>query len=333
MRRAPSFWWREQPSAAATLLRPVGAVWGAVARHRLKRSGTLLPVPVICVGNFVAGGAGKTPAALAIADVLETRGMRPAFVTRGYGRQDSSQRMVLRVNPVRHDASETGDEPQLLALAAPTYVSADRLGAARRAIDDGATVLILDDGLQNPGLVKTIGIAMVDCAIGIGNGLCLPAGPLRAPLDAQWPLVNAVCLVGDGRGGDCIADFAAARGVPILRSRLEPDPRAVAALRNTPILAFAGIGRPAKFFDTLEAEGLDVRRTIDFPDHHRFTGAELAGLAREAATQSLRLVTTSKDRVRLPNDFAADVLPVTLVFEDQTVLSLLLDALKPGPFP
>lgn len=299
----------------------------------MARTGADLPVPVLCVGNLVAGGAGKTPTALALADLLIAGGHRPAFLSRGYGRRvpASARHVVLRVEPGRHDADAAGDEPLLLAALAPTYVAADRLAAGRRAIADGATVLVLDDGLQNPRLRKTAAIAVVDGRTGIGNGLCLPAGPLRAPVARQWPAVTAVCVIGPGAPGAALAADAARRGTTVLQARLVPDRAVLAGLAATPLVAFAGIGRPEKFFNTLSEAGLDVVERIGFPDHHAFTDHDRAMLLTRAGGRGAQLVTTGKDRVRLPRDFPAVSLPVTLAFDDPALATCLIATWLDGP--
>jgi tetraacyldisaccharide 4'-kinase len=292
----------------------------------MARPGWLAPVPVICVGNFTLGGAGKTPTALAVASLLARSGHRPAFLSRGYG---GSLPGPVRVDPDRHGPDEVGDEPLLLARAAPATVSRDRPAGARLAIAEGATCLVMDDGLQNPSLAKTFSLAVVDGEAGAGNWLPFPAGPLRASLAAQWPHVGAVVLIGGGSPGERIAREAGARGIPILRGVLEPDAEAAERLRGRPVLAFAGIGRPEKFFRTLECVGARVVGRRAFPDHHAFTEGEVQGLLREAEAGGLALVTTEKDRVRLPASFPADTLPVRLALADEAALAHLLATRAP----
>jgi tetraacyldisaccharide 4'-kinase len=324
--REPAFW--RSRGLLPTLLRPSAALYNAVAGWRMGRQGERAAVPVVCVGNFTVGGAGKTPAALTVAALLAAAGERPAFLTRGYG---GSLPGPLRVDPERHGAAEVGDEPLLLARAAPTIVSRDRPAGGRLAVEIGAGVLVMDDGLQNPSLVKDLSFAVVDGATGIGNGLPLPAGPLRAPLDAQWPRVDAVILVGDGEAGEALAREAERRGKPVLRARIAPDPVAVAGLEGRRVLAFAGIGRPPKFFETLEACGATVERRHAFPDHHPYTAAEVNGLVAQAAAEGLTPVTTEKDRVRIERLDGAQIaaivpLPVRLVFQDEAAVRDLLRA-------
>jgi tetraacyldisaccharide 4'-kinase len=294
--KAPSFWWTPRATAPALCLSPIASVWGALAARRLRKPGEAVGLPVVCVGNFTVGGAGKTPVALAVAALAEAGGHRPFFLSRGYG---GSVRGPVRVDPLHHGAGEVGDEPLLLARGFPVVVSRDRPAGARLCRDAGATLVVMDDGLQNPSLMKDLRLVVVDGAVGVGNGFCLPAGPLRAPMAAQWPLVDALVVVGSGAPGEALATDARRRGKPVLAVTIAPDEADLASLRGRPLLAFAGIGRPAKFFDTLTAAGSEVRRAEAFADHHPYTSAEVESLLRQAESAGLTLVTTEKDAVRL----------------------------------
>lgn len=320
--RAPAFWTAPAPTLGARLLQPLAAVYGAAAAARLKKPGARVGLRIVCVGNFTLGGAGKTPAALALASDLIARGERVAFLSRGYGGALSGRTPVV-VDPAQHMAAEVGDEPLLLARLAPTVICADRAEGAQAARRLGAGVIVMDDGLQNPALAKDEALAVVDGAVGFGNGLVFPAGPLRAPLAAQWPLVGRVLIVGPGAAGAEVAREAAARGKRVDFARLVPDPATVAALRGRALLAFAGIGRPGKFFATLEEAGLDVAARAAFADHHPFTEAEIAGLAARAAARGLTLATTEKDLARLTPALRARAqaaglvaVPARLIFDD-----------------
>jgi tetraacyldisaccharide 4'-kinase len=291
------------------------------------RPGTTAGVPVICIGNFTAGGAGKTPTALMLAGWLRAMGRSPVFLTRGYG---GSLAGPVRVED-RHLSEEVGDEPLLLASSAPTIVSRDRVAGARLAREAGADVIVMDDGLQNPSLVKDLSIAVVDGATGIGNALPLPAGPLRAPMAAQWPAVDAVLILGEGAAGDAVAREAEAHGKAVLKGRLVPDAAMAARLRGERVLAFAGIGRPGKFFETLARCGAAVEEARAFPDHHRFSTAEIEALRGEAKRRGLRLVTTEKDAARIAHggearDALASLiaLPVHLEVDDREAWRRLL---------
>jgi tetraacyldisaccharide 4'-kinase len=320
--RAPSFWTTSPPTVLATLLRPLGAIYGAVAARRLRQPAAEASLPVICIGNFTAGGAGKTPTALAAAQVLAAAGHRPVFLTRGYGGRLAGP---LLVSPASR-AADVGDEPLLLARTAPTIVAQDRVAGARLAQSVG-DVVIMDDGLQNPTLAKDVSVAVVDGGTGIGNGLCLPAGPLRAPIDVQWSYVQAVLVIGPGAAGEAVATDAARRGRLVLRGHLVPDPADARRLAGQRVLAFAGIGRPAKFFDTLRALGAVLEREIAFPDHHAYEKDELVALLRDARLQGLRPVTTEKDAVRLGPDIAAreiDIVKVSVALDDPEAFRALI---------
>ncbi|HEV2956681.1 MAG TPA: tetraacyldisaccharide 4'-kinase, partial [Xanthobacteraceae bacterium] len=285
---APSFWWQE-PGTAAALLAPVASIYGAVAAARLRQTGERAGVPVLCVGNPTVGGSGKTPTALALARLLIDAGERPFLLSRGYGGRLAGP---VRVDPQHHRADDVGDEPLLLARGAPTVIARDRVAGARVARSAGAGVIVLDDGFQNPSLAKDLSILVIDGRRGIGNGRVFPAGPLRAPLAAQFDRAQAVLIIGEGPTGAVAARDAEARGLTVFRGRLVPDAASVAALTGSRVLAFAGIGDPEKFFATLSAAGVDVAIARGFPDHHPFTGAQAAALVAEADRAGLSLVTT-----------------------------------------
>ena len=321
--RAPAFW--EGPSLLSDILMPLGDLYaaGGWLRQRLatpKRVG----VPVICVGNLVAGGAGKTPTVLALLERLSALGWRPAALTRGYGGRLAGP---LRVDPATHTAHTVGDEALLLALGAPTWVARDRAAGAEAAAAEGANVIVMDDGFQNPGLIKDLSLVVVDGASGFGNGRLIPAGPLREPVGRGLARADALVIVGrDGRG---IAQHAA--GMSILPARLRP--RGDTMLSGRRLIAFAGIGRPAKFFDTLRELEAELVGTAEFADHHVYGTAELDALASKAVRANASLITTEKDALRLPPGHAAaiEVLPVELVFARPAELDRLINRL-PGTF-
>jgi len=327
--REPAFWW-SKPGLASTLLAPVAAIYGAAAASRMTRKGKRVGVPVLCVGNFTVGGSGKTPTAMAIARMLQDAGERVFCLSRGYGGSVSGPKLVDA-----HDdhASEVGDEALLLARVAPTIVSRDRVAGGEFARAQGATVILMDDGLQNGSIAKDLTIAVVDGRRGLGNGNVFPAGPLRAPLAVQWSRCDALLVVGEPSGcGDVIA-AAKASGKPVLDAKLVPDAAALAALSGKHVLAFAGIGDPDKFFATLAAAGVDAQQRVPFPDHHRFTTEEAANLVMQADEGGLELVTTEKDHARLMHEAGlaalcqrAHVLPVTLEFEKPDEIKVLLSA-------
>lgn len=327
--RAPAFWQEGRAGLAtglsarllAMLLAPIGRLYGAITAWRMGRPVERAALPVICIGNFTVGGTGKTPAALAIAALLEEIGERPAFLTRGHG---GRLRGPVQVDPQQHGHADIGDEPLLLARGAPVIVSGDRPAGANEAGQIGASVIVMDDGFQNPSLAKDLSLILVDGAVGVMNGLCLPAGPLRAPLERQWEHADALIVMGEGAPGEALAEQARARDLPVFRARLEPDAQAVAALRERRCLAFAGIGRPQKFFDTLAEARIDIADSVAFPDHHPYRAQDITRLQERAAQDGLKLVTTEKDAVRLPELDDLAVLPVTARFDDAPALLALL---------
>jgi tetraacyldisaccharide 4'-kinase len=341
--RDPAFWWTER-SAAATLLAPAAACYGAIAARRMAQPGYEAPVPVICVGNFTVGGAGKTPTAMALARLLLRAGRRPFFLSRGYGgRVAGPVQIDLRVLPSSAKegrrawtSRDVGDEPLLLAAVAPAIVARDRPAGVKAAVAAGADTIVMDDGLQNPSVTKDLALAVVDGRRGIGSGRVFPAGPLRAPLDAQLDHVDAVLVTGAaGPSADHAADAARRRGLPILHADLRPAPEAVAALAGKPVLAFAGIADPTKFFATLEAHGIPAAVCKPFPDHHPYGMDEMAELAACAERDGLTLVTTEKDMARLRGvPEAAEltkltaVLPVVLEFRDEAGVEALLSGAR-----
>ena len=312
--RTPGFWAVRKPTALARVLQPIGALYGLATARRMAEASERAGAPVICVGNFVAGGAGKTPAAIALAQMLIADGRRVAFLSRGYG--GAKRADPVEVDPNVHDARIVGDEPLLLARVARCWVGADRVQSARRAVEAGSNALILD-GLQNPALAKDLAFAVVDGETRFGNGLCVPAGPLRAPLAAQAPFVRALIVI----GGDEAAVQDISQSIPrkpILRANLAPDALAAAPLIGREVVAFAGIARPDKFYATLRRVGAQIVATRSFPDHHLFKPREIEALIEEAGARGALLATTEKDRVRLLPKYARVVLtlPVTLRFEE-----------------
>jgi tetraacyldisaccharide 4'-kinase len=317
--REPAFWWRK-PGLTSALLAPLGTLYGAVAARRMARPGRRAGVPVICIGNPTLGGAGKTPAAIAIARMLQAQGERPAFLTRGYGGRLAGPIAVAAT----HTAADVGDEPLLLARVAPTIVARDRVAGAA-AVPAGTSVIVMDDGFQNPALAKDVAALVIDGRRGIGNGKVFPAGPLRAPLAAQLERCRALLVAGE-RSDAANELMAATRrsGLRCWTSRLAPDRDAVARLAGRAVLAFAGIGDPDKFYATLRAAGVAVAQTRSFADHHVLTAAQAAGLIATADAHALALVTTEKDHARMTADPAltaltarSATLPVTLEIDDE----------------
>ncbi|MBM3483020.1 MAG: tetraacyldisaccharide 4'-kinase [Alphaproteobacteria bacterium] len=321
--RAPEFWGPgKRGHALACVLSPLGTLYGALGRLRAElASPTRVGVPVICVGNLIAGGAGKTPVVMALLSLANTLGAQPHALTRGYG---GTARGPLRVDPARHDASMVGDEALLLANAAPTWVSRDRVAGAKAAIDAGARLIVMDDGFQNPYLEKDLAFLVVDGGYGFGNRRLIPAGPLREPVARGMARARAIVLIGPDTLG--LHRELSGYGRTLLEAELVPGAEAL-HYRERPVVAFAGIGRPAKFFASLEASGALVVERHAFPDHHRYKGEEIMRLC-EAANRhgGYKPVTTLKDYVRLPPEarLMVDVLSVDLVWREPDAVRQLL---------
>jgi tetraacyldisaccharide 4'-kinase len=316
--RAPAFW--NQDGLPARLLSPLGALTAAATARRVDRLGWEPLIPVFCCGNATMGGAGKTTVALDLVARLIAHGRSVHILTRGYG---GRVRGLLRVNPALHDAALVGDEPLLLAQIAPVWVGANRAEAARAALKAGAEVLVMDDGLQNPTLAGRHNALVIDGGGGFGNARLFPAGPLREPVAAAAGRCDLAILIGpDDRG----ALAALPPTLPVLRASLVPvGAEAVAGQR---VHAFAGIGRPEKFFASLTQAGAVVICRTVFPDHHRYTANQLDRLLRRAARENARPVTTPKDAVRIPAAFRAhiDVVGVALNWERPAAIELWLNS-------
>ncbi|BCI66945.1 tetraacyldisaccharide 4'-kinase [Acetobacter aceti] len=323
---APSFWFRP-PGLISTLLEPIATIVGLVAQKRRQRTGWRAPVPVLCVGNLTVGGTGKTTTALDLIHRLHQRGVVVHCLTRGYRGKAVNGQAPLRVDPVHHTAADVGDEPLLLAAAAPCWVSPDRAASARTAIAAGATFLIMDDGFQNPGLHKDFSLILVDGAVGFGNQCVLPAGPLREPLMTGLAAADAVIITGQDSCG-IQKNLANKVDYPILKAALRME-RSIVSLRQQKVIAFAGLARPDKFFACLRENDVIPMKCISFPDHHAFTAADLAHLSHLAAQHSALLVTTPKDAVRLPASFRQKVRVVNVELEWADIASLdhILDSL------
>lgn len=285
------------------------------------------PVPVFCIGNFTGGGEGKTPMALAVAALLRDEGVTPGLLTRGYRGRETGP---LVVDPARDGADRVGDEALLLARTGLTVLAADRASGARMLVDAGADAIVMDDGFQNPRLAKDFSFIVADTVSGLGNRMVMPSGPLRAPLHVQLQRTDALVVIGSGPARDGLVRLAARANRRVLRARLVPvDARKWDDRR---VLAFAGIGRPEKFFATLEEAGARFAGRRAFPDHHVLTENEARTLLNHARGGGVRLVTTEKDLARLAGATGilaelrdrTEAFPVRLEFEDPALPRAML---------
>lgn len=342
MRSSPAFWWRPATSLAAALLAPVGWLYGRLSgRRMLRRPNYSSKLPVICIGNFVVGGTGKTPFAIALAQRLKREGFHPLFLLRGYG---GTEKGPIVVDPDRHRAADVGDEALLLAREGLTIVAADRPAGARLAETLDTDMILMDDGFQNPSLEKNLSLALVDSIAGLGNGKCLPAGPMRVPLTVQILKTDALVQVGqpdtDVPADTPVLHAASRKGVPLFKAWTRSE--GADQLPDSRYFAFAGIGRPEKFFSSLKAEGLHVVKTRVFADHHVYSENDAKSLLQAAEDGGLQLITTAKDMVRLETERAeifrwlaarSKVLDIAMHIEDEDrLIGLIRDMLRRRSF-
>lgn len=297
----PSWWYSERIPLAAWALWPLSVLYGGLAKRRFRTASPYRSkLPVICVGNFTMGGAGKTPVALKLASMLRDAGMRPGFLTRGYG---GSERGPHLIDVAADGANRVGDEPLLLARVGPTVVSRDRPAGAKLLETLQLDAIIMDDGFQNPSLEKDFSLVAIDAGAGVGSGHVFPLGPLRAPLAFQLQKADAVILLGAEdrtNAAELIRQKSQiCRGAPLPVFTAKIVPAVTKEMRARPVLAFCGIGRPGKFFDTLRDAGIAVAKTRAFPDHHSFNEDDAHALLAEASALHAGLMTTEKDHARL----------------------------------
>lgn len=318
----PGFWFRDR-SVLGTLLGPLGAIYAGATARRVAQPARLLPdIPVICVGNINIGGTGKTPTVIALVQMLQDMGLHPHVLSRGYGGRLTGP---VRVLERQHGAGDVGDEPLLMAAFAPVWVGRDRAATARAAMAQGAEVLIQDDGFQDPALRKDLSLVAVDAALGFGNGRVLPAGPLREPVVAGLARADMVLAIGVPAQTQAFRASVGQVGVPIQSAQLTPLQTGI-SWNGQRVLAFAGIGRPEKFFQTLRSEGAVLLRAEALADHQPLSDALMARLELEAKALGAQMVTTEKDAVRLPRSFRQKVmtLPVRLAWEDASAIKMAL---------
>ena len=305
--REPGFWYRPAGWQSA-LLTPLAWVYSGLTARRVRQAPTYTgKVPVICIGNINAGGTGKTPTCIALAQYLQQRNHKVHIVSRGYG---GTLQGPTQVDEANHSADQTGDEPLLLSAFAPTWIAKDRAAGVRAAEAAGATVILLDDGFQNPSVSKALTVVVVDATRGFGNGRVIPAGPLREPVDTGLKRADIALLIGDG-------EVPELRGRALTNGRLVPLQTGM-TWTGLRVLAFAGIGNPSKFFATLRDLGAEIIKSEPLEDHQPLTPALMKRLETEAKAQVAQLVTTEKDAVRLPDVFRSKVLtvPIRLEIED-----------------
>ena len=308
--KTPGYWSDLNP--LSLLLSPLGLLYNLGTRlnmslHKPQKAA----LPVVCIGNLTAGGTGKTPTAVSIAKLMQQAKRKPFFVSRGYG---GNLHNVL-VDPQHHTPQQVGDEPLLLARQAPTVVNPDRFAAAQTAAAAGAEMVIMDDGFQNPGLHKDLSFLVFDGGFGYGNGLCIPAGPLRESLPAGMKRADAVLIIGEDRHR-----LAEQIALPVFRGQIVPVRPNFSERR---VIAFAGIGRPEKFYQSLRELNFELVETVNFPDHHFYTDTELDQLIDKAEKNSCTLITTAKDLVKIPSRRRSffKVLEIEVRWEDEDALA------------
>lgn len=333
--KAPEFWWKPDnngTSIASTLLSPIAALYGYESKRRISKieDGYKSKLPVICVGNLTAGGTGKTPTALLVAQRLAAMGQHPAILSRGYGGKLTGP---VKVDPSKHRPADVGDEPLLLAAHTNVYVAQDREEGARLIEQDGTTShIILDDGFQNPTLKKDLSILVVDASRGFGNGKLIPAGPLREPIDYGLQRADAVLVIGDDAATKLDTIIPAdTKNLARLTGKLEPGAESL-WLQGQPVTAYCGIGNPDKFFNTLEKLGVNLVGKFAFPDHHTLKPQELLLIERHMTKTGSLAVTTEKDAVKLPASARGKIMTVRvdLQLDEPVILDDLLGRVIQG---
>lgn len=312
--KTPNYW--KDKNIYSYLLSPIGWIyqWATLLNMSIKKPKNV-DKTVICIGNLTAGGTGKTPVSISFAQILKELGKKPFFVSRGYG--GKLHNVVVDEN--KHSPQEVGDEPLLLARQAPVVVNPNRFEGAELAIKNGADIIVMDDGFQNPTLKKDLSFLVFDGEFGFGNGMCIPAGPLRESLKSGLKRAQAIIIIGEDKH-NLAKKF---NNLPVFKGQITPQ---ISQPEKEPIIAFAGIGRPEKFYTSLRLCGFKIYQTIDFPDHHQYTREELLSLIEKAKQNKCVLYTTSKDFVKIPSDLRQNfkVLEISIQWEDKEKLKQFL---------
>lgn len=307
----PHFWWKNK-SFLRILLAPISWGYGYFSRRHMARQPPIIDLPVLCIGNFTCGGAGKTPVVIAFAKVAQKLGFVPGVVSRGYG---GAIKKVHLVDEKYDNARDVGDEALLLAQHAFVAISDDRYAAARRLKQAGCNLILMDDGFQSRRLYMDYALLVVDAMRGFGNGAVFPAGPLRAPLDTQLSLTDSVLLIGHSDVHDTAAFLITRTGKPLHYANLKSF--ASDEIAGKSFLAFAGIGHPDKFFKSIKELSGHVVQTYSYPDHYFFTDTDLKNLAQQAKSQNLWLATTAKDYARIQTSNVQKDLKNLIIFDTQ----------------
>ena len=331
---APPFWWKKG-DPRAWLLSPASLIYGYFASRGMRKAKRLeIDVPVICVGNFTVGGAGKTPTVITLARTAKEKGLNPGVLSRGYG---GSMDRTTVVDAGHHRARDVGDEPLLIAREALTVIARRRAEGARMLIREGADIIIMDDGFQSAMLHFDYALMVVDTVRGIGNGFLVPAGPVRAPTTLQLKYATALLKLGRGNAADPFIRVAARAGKPVLEGHVEPVGEA-GAIAGRKVLAFAGIADPAKFYRTVEELGATIAERRSFGDHQHLSDDEIADILSTAEKHGLAIVTTAKDAVRLRGHHgraeellgAATVIEVEMRFDSPHTAGRIIDEAVAG---
>lgn len=322
---APDFWQFGKSGVLSNLLSPMGWFYGQVTKARIASTRAWKsPIPIICIGNLVTGGTGKTPVAIDIAKRLQAKGKKVHFLSRGYG---GKERGPLCVEPEKHGFTSVGDEPLLLAAQAPTWVSRERRTGCIAAARAGADIIVMDDGFQNPSVKKDLSVIVVDGCYGFGNQKLIPAGPLRETIANGLARAQAVVIIGEDRTGSI--DLVSSYGHCPIRACISPR-KVPGDIRGKHVVAFTGIGRPEKFFETVLDLGCIIQKKISFADHHPYSRADIRLLRDTAKKGNAQLLSTEKDARRLPQKFLSEVIivPVALEWNNKEAIETLLDKIN-----